>query len=97
MFSTKSGAAFGAAALMFFMLLVLLRILGYEIPKDAKYLIVIVLALSGGLSTAFLGGHASARGSIPIPNAQQYPLRYAISGGIAVLVILLILGWYLFL
>jgi len=97
MFSTKVGAAFGAAALLFFMLLILLQIFGYKIPDSAKYLIVIVLALSGGLSAGFLGGHASARGSIPIPNAQQYPMRYAVSGGISVLVILLILGWFLFL
>ena len=79
------------------MALILLQIGGYTLPGNAKYLIVIVLALSGGLSTAFLGGSASARGSIPLPHAQEHPIRYAITGGIAVLVLLLILGRLLFL
>jgi hypothetical protein len=97
LFSVKAGATFGAVALLFFMVLVLLQVFGHKVPEEAKYLIVIVLALAGGLSAAFLGGHASARGSVPLPKAQQHPVRYAVTGGIAVVIILLILGKLLFL
>ncbi len=96
-FSLRVGAWFGAVALAFFMLLVLLSVAGHIVPEGAKYLIVIVLALSGGLATAFLGGNASARGSIPIPKVQEHTLTFAVTGGIATLIILLVLGWYLFL
>lgn len=96
-FSTKVGALFGLLALLFFMTLVMLEVFGSEVPQGAKYLVVIVLALAGALSTAFLGGHASARGTIPLPSAQEHPFRYAVSGGVAVLFLLLILGYWLFL
>ena len=96
-FSLRIGAWFGAAALGFFMLLILLSVAGHPVPDGAKYLIVIVLALSGGLAAAFLGGNASARGSIPIPKVQEHSLTFAVTGGIATLIILLVLGWFLFL
>jgi hypothetical protein len=57
---------------------------------------VIVMALSAGLSTGYFGGNASAKGSIPIPGAEDHPVRYGVTGGIAVFVILLILGKILF-
>jgi fido (protein-threonine AMPylation protein) len=96
-FSVKLGALFGGLTLLFFMALILLSVQGKSPPSDARFLIVIVLALSGGLSAGFLGGNASARGSIPIPGAKQHPLRYAFAGGAAVLIVLLVLGKLLFL
>ena len=91
------GAVFGGITLLFFMALILLAIFGRTVPENAKYLVIIVLALFGGLSAGFVGGNASARGRLPLPFAQDYPLAIALTGGIAVLVILLILGRYLFL
>ena len=92
----KIGAAFGGFTLLFFMGLILLSTFGHPVPKDARFLVVIVLALSGGLSAGVLGGNASARGIIPLPAAKEHPLIIALSGGVAVLVILLILGTRLF-
>ena len=57
---------------------------------------MIVLALSGALSAGFLGGNASARGSIPVPLLNEHPLAVAFTGGVAVLIVLLILGARLF-
>ncbi|MGA6981474.1 MAG: Fic family protein, partial [Candidatus Sulfotelmatobacter sp.] len=93
----KWGAVFGAVALLFFMGLVLLSVWGHSVPNDARYLVVIVLALSGALSAAFLGGNASARGTIPFPTLNEHPLTVAFTGGIAVLIALLMLGSRLFL
>jgi hypothetical protein len=93
----KLGAVFGGLALLFFMGLVLLSVWGRPVPNDARYLVVIVLALSGALSAGFLGGNASARGTIPFPTLNEHPLAVAFTGGIAVLIALLMLGSRLFL
>ena len=79
------------------MLLIGLAVMGHEVPEAQRFLVVIVLALSGGLSAGFLGGNASARGSIPIHAAQEHPVRFAFTGGIATLILLLIVGRALFL
>jgi Fic family protein len=92
----KIGAASGGFTLLFFMGLILLSTFGHSVPKDSRFLVVIVLALTGGLSAGALGGNASARGTIPLPGANEHPLTVALTGGIAVLVILLILGARLF-
>lgn len=91
-----TGAWFGGGTLTFFMVLVLLSTWGHPVPKDARFLVVIVLAFSGALSAGFLGGNASARGAIPLPSAEEHSLSIALTGGIAVLVILLVLGARLF-
>lgn len=97
MFSVKLGALFGGFTLLFFMLLIILSLQGKSPPGDVRYLVVTVLALSGGLSAAFLGGNASARGSIPFPGAKQHPVRFAFVGAAAVMIVLLIVGKLLFL
>ena len=90
------GVAFGGFTVLFFMSLILLSIFGHPVPKDGRFLVVIVLALSGGFSAASLGGNASARGAIPFPGVKEHPLTIALTGGIAVVVILLIIGARLF-
>lgn len=95
--SIKLGAVFGGLALLFFMGLVLLSTWGHAVPDNARYLVVIVLALSGALSAGLLGGNASARGTIPFPTLKEHPLAVAFTGGIAVLIALLLLGSRLFL
>jgi len=69
-FALKAGAGFGGLSLLFFMILVILSVGGHQVPRDARYLVVIVLALSGALSAGFLGGNASARGVIPATAAR---------------------------
>lgn len=92
----KTGIAFASVTLLFFMGLILLSIFGHAVPKDSRFLVVIFLAISAGLSAGVLGGNASARGAIPLPFAKEHPLSVALTGGIAVLVVLLIVGSYLF-
>jgi Fic family protein len=95
-FALKTGAILGGLSLLFFMTLVLLSLWGRVVPHEARYLVVIVLALSGALSAGFLGGNASARGAIPLPFAKDHPLAVAFTGGVAVLIALLVLGSRLF-
>jgi Fic family protein len=90
------GARLGALTLLFFMMLILISTFGHPVPKDARFLVVIVLALAGGFSAGVIGGNASARGVIPLPTVKEHPLTIALTGGIAVLIILLILGSRLF-
>lgn len=92
----KIGAVLGTLALLFFMVLVIMSAWGRVVPRESRYLVVIVLALSGALSVGFLGGNASARGVIPIPFVEERPLAVAFTGAIAVLVALLVLGQRLF-
>ncbi|HEY2120469.1 MAG TPA: Fic family protein [Candidatus Acidoferrum sp.] len=96
-FSFKSGMMFGAVAVVFFMALVLLQMFGHPVPETSKFLVVIILALTGGLSTTFLGGTGIVKGSVPVGDAEQHPLGYAATGGVAVLILLLVLGKILFL
>ena len=79
--TAKLGAVFGGVALVFFMGLTLLSAWGHPVPHDARYLVVIVLALSGALLAGFLGGNASARGSIPVPLLNDHPIAVAFTGG----------------
>ncbi len=90
------GAIGFSFTLLFFMSLLLLSVFGRPVPHDAHFLVTIVLALAGALSACFLGGNASARGVIPIAGTKDHPLRVAVTGGVAVLIILLWLGARLF-
>jgi fido (protein-threonine AMPylation protein) len=92
----KVGMVFAAVALLFFMALVLLSIRGLIVPDNARYLLVIVLALSTASSFGFIGGNASARGVIPIPFVSERPLTVTLSGAIAVFFIVLIVAYRLF-
>jgi Fic/DOC family len=95
-FSSALGAIAGLAALAFFMCLVLIPIFGHPIPSDAKLPLVLVMAFAGALSFSQLGGSAIARGTIPLPNAPQHSVRYALTGAAAVFIVLLVVGKFLF-
>jgi len=90
------GGIFGGLILFFFMGLILLSVFGHEIPCDSRFLVVMIVAFGASLSVAFLGGAAAAKGVIPIPLVKDHPITFSVSGGIAVLVILLILSNRLF-
>jgi hypothetical protein len=82
--------------LLFFMGLVIAGLFGYPIPPDSKFVVVVVLALGSALATSFLGGWAVAEGRIPIPLVQAHPLQVSVGGGVAVLVIVLLLGYWIY-
>ena len=90
------GAFMGFMTLGFFMLLVLAALLGFEVPSGSRPLIVIVFSLGTALAFGFMGGSASAKGTLPIPLLNKSPLRVALGGGVAVFVIAFALGMALY-
>ncbi|CAN5774981.1 hypothetical protein BH18ACI5_BH18ACI5_06610 [soil metagenome] len=75
----------------FMMLLVLLATFDKQVPTGSRYLVVIVLALGAAFGIGGLGGEAAVRGKIPLPGAQQHPLAVSVTGGVAVMIIVLLL------
>lgn len=90
-----AGALLGTLTLLFLMALVLLSIVGHEVPVGSRFLVVSVLAFGAGLSSAFLGGTAAASGSIPLAFASNYPIEFSAAGGIGVLITVMLLGNYM--
>src|SRR6266851_292485 len=86
----------GILTLLFFMVIVIASMLGREVPTNARFAVVAVLAFGAALSFAFIGGTAAAHGSIPIPFSEQRPIAFSVTGGIAVLIVVLALGHYLY-
>lgn len=87
-----AGVVLAGATLFFFMGLVIAGVAQHEVPADSRFLVVCVLALGAALGGSFLGGSAAAKGEIPLPFAKNHPVAFTASGGIAVLIIVLILG-----
>src|SRR5262245_44654078 len=87
------GAIFGALTLLFFMGLVLLGVAGHEVPCNTAFLVTITLSLGAALAVAFLGGNASAKGTIPF---LQNSLAVSLTGGLAALIIMLLVTFSLF-
>jgi hypoxanthine phosphoribosyltransferase len=92
-----AGFVLGAVALLFLMSLILLSLSGREIPMTSRFILVAFLALAAGLSLTFLGGDAAARGGLRIPVVGETPISFGVTGGIAVFVIVLVLGYALYL
>jgi hypothetical protein len=90
------GAILGGLTLLFFMGLVLLGVAGHEVPCNSIFLVNITLSLGAALAVAFLGGNASATGAINIPFFKDHPLAIGLTGGVAVLVIMLVVTSNLF-
>jgi hypothetical protein len=91
-----AGAVFGGCTLLFFMGVVLASIFGHDVSLQGRFIVVIVWAFGTALSSAFLGGYAAAKGSIPFPFVREHPVQFTVGGGIAVLFITALLGYYLY-
>jgi hypothetical protein len=76
------------------MVLVVAAILKATVPSESRFLVVVVLAIGTALSTAFLGGSAAASGNVPI--FKNSPMKFTVTGGIAALLITLVLGHFLY-
>ena len=90
------GASFGAAGLLFIMTLIVMSTLGRVVPPNDRFLIIMAFALIVASSGSFLGGGAGADGRLPLPFAKEHPVKFGATGGAALFVIVLILGWLLF-
>jgi tetratricopeptide (TPR) repeat protein len=91
------GVAFGAITLLFFMGLVIASLFRVEVSLASRFPVVVVLALGAASATTFLGGWAITEGYLPLPYAKDRPLRFSAGGGVAVLLIILVLGSTLYL
>lgn len=92
----KAGVVFGGFALLFLGLLVVLSLFGREIPTTSRFIVVAFLALTIGLSSTFLGGDAVTRGGVNLPFFKESPMSFAATGGIGAFVIVLVLGYVLY-
>jgi hypothetical protein len=90
-----AGLLFGLVTLLFFMAIVVAGIFGHPVPDASKFPVLIVFALGSALSASFLTGHASMSGQIPF--GDKNPVAVSAGGGIAVLFIILILGYTIYL
>jgi hypothetical protein len=90
------GAVCMGLTIFFLMGLILLSVAGHSIPCSSRFLVAAVLALTVGIGSSFLGGSAAARGQIPWKGVQKHPLTFAVTGGVAVVVITLVLGAQLY-
>lgn len=86
-----AGFAAGVLTLAFFMVLVFLE---RPIECDQRFLIVIILAFGAALASAFLGGWATAEGYLPLITNKDNAIRMSVGGAVAVLVIVLIVGYW---
>jgi hypothetical protein len=93
---TVAGAIFGGVSMIFFMALVIASLANYEVPAASRFLVLIVLSFGAALSVGFLGGSAVAHGKIPFPGALKNTIAISTAGGVAVLLILMLVGYYLY-
>lgn len=91
-----AGVVFGCITIIFLMSLVLLAVLGYEVPCNSRFLIALLFSFSAALATAFLGGVAAAKGIIPLFDSKKYVVEFSATGGVAVLVILMLITPYVY-
>jgi hypothetical protein len=66
---------------------------GAELSCTAARLVIVIVAFGLALASAFVGGDAAARGVLPIAGSQVQPVKFAVSGGVAVFVVGLLAGF----
>ncbi len=88
--------AIGVLTLAFFMGLVAMSIIGKEVPCHSRFLIVVTLALCAALAFGLWGSTIAAKGKIPLPYFKHHPIAFAATGGIAALIVVLLLGNWLY-
>lgn len=78
--------------LVFFMAIVAVTFHRSSFPDGAKFPSLVVLGLGAACIVVFLGGKAAAEGKVPIPGAQDNPIKFGLTSGAAALVVVLIIG-----
>jgi hypothetical protein len=92
------GAVCLALTLLFFMGMVVASLFGYTVPENSRFFVELVVAFGGALGTGFLGGGAAVSGQLPMIRHTwlgQHPITFGASGGVAVLIVLLLIGPYI--
>jgi hypothetical protein len=91
-----AGFGFGLLTLLFFMALVIAAVVGFVVPPEGKFPVLVVFALGSALSASFLTGYATMTGQIPF-FGNTHPVAVGAGGGIAVLFIILLIGYKIYL
>ena len=87
----------GAMTFLFFVALSAVSFFYGSLPEASRFPTEVVLAIGGAVSSALLGGHSVVNGPLPIPFVQNStPMQISVAGGVATLVILLVLVRLLF-
>lgn len=68
---------------------------GYSISCDSRFILISILSFGAALSFSFIGGSAAANGQLPSQFMKNNPITFAVGGGIAVLLVVMIIGNYL--
>ena len=90
------GVVFLAVSLVFFMVLVFIATLwDKEVPEGSRFLVVAILAIASGAASGFFGGYARAKGQLQLPYLED-PISFGVTGGIATLFLVLLLGHWLY-
>jgi hypothetical protein len=92
--AAPAGFSLLVTTILFLMGLVVAGVLGRSVPCESRGLIVFVVALTAGASAGFLTGSAQAEGRIPFFGGNV--LSIAASGAIATIVIVLTVGFRLY-
>jgi hypothetical protein len=86
-----AGLALGALTLIFLMVLVVMSVYGNPPPESVKYIVITIISFGLAFSTAFLGGRAAIKGSIPfLP--EDKTAGFSMVGGVAVFLIVFIVA-----
>lgn len=93
---TIAGYIAAGLTLLFFMRLVLLSVQGKPVPCDGRFPAIAVLALGIALGFGFVGGSARAEGQLPKIAGLASPISFALAGGTAIFLVVLGLGWGLY-
>lgn len=87
----------GAMTFLFFLALSAVSFFHGALPETSRFPAEVVLAIGGAVSSALLGGHSVVNGPLPIPFMQNStPMQISVAGGVATLIILLVLVRLLF-
>lgn len=86
----------GLFTLLFFMGLVTMSIFIREVPCGSRFLVVIILSLGASLALGLWGGTVAAEGKISLPYIQNHPIVFGATGGIAALIVVMLLGNWLY-
>lgn len=91
-----AGYVAGMITLVFLMVIAFLPVIDHSIPCSGRFPVLIVLAFGSAMAFSFIGGSAAAKGQVPLPFGLQTPVQFGVGGGIAVIIVVLLIGWALY-
>jgi len=90
------GLFFGGVGFLFFMVLIILSIVGYPVPCKERYLVVIFLSLLLAFAGAIISGSLKISGKIKIPLLKDHPMVFSATSGFALFLFVFLVGDHLY-